>query len=167
MWAATFYTNAPPSANAGYPAFLPFAVLSVSVFVCVISNAVLAHSAIISRNRMAEVILTKRRIWRIMAEKEAAEQANELKQQFISVASHEIRTPLHAVNGYCELLAMTTLTEEQKLYVTSIQQACHAINIIAGNVLGMHNRRHLITILTLHVDFSKVSWYQQFGLQCL
>lgn len=48
----------------------------------------------------------------------------------------KIRTPLHAVNGYCELLAMTNLTEEQIAYVSSIQQACHAINVIAGNVLG-------------------------------
>ncbi|EKM61530.1 uncharacterized protein PHACADRAFT_248203 [Phanerochaete carnosa HHB-10118-sp] len=135
MAAATFYTRAPPSPDAGYPEYLPFAILVIAVFVCVVSNAVLAHSAIISRNRMAEVILTKRRFWRIMAEKEAAEQANELKQQFISVASHEIRTPLHAVNGYCELLAMTNLTEEQAVYVNSIQQACHAINVIAGNVL--------------------------------
>ena len=91
MYAATFYTKALPSPDAGYPAYLPFAILAVAIFVCVISNAVLAHSAIISRNRMAEVILTKRRFWRIMAEKEAAEQANELKQQFISVASHEVR----------------------------------------------------------------------------
>ena len=40
------------------------------------------------------------------------------------------------MNGYCELMARTTLTEEQALYVSSIQQACHAINVIAGNVLG-------------------------------
>ena len=73
---------------------MPYVILIIAVFVCVISNAVLAHVAIISRNRMAEVILTKRRIWRIMAEKEAAEQANELKQQFISVASHEVRLGL-------------------------------------------------------------------------
>ena len=92
MAAATFYTKAPPSPDAGYPEYLPFAILVIAIFVCVISNAVLAHSAIMSRNRMAEVILTKRRFWRIMAEKEAAEQANELKQQFISVASHEVRS---------------------------------------------------------------------------
>ncbi|KIP04325.1 hypothetical protein PHLGIDRAFT_25656 [Phlebiopsis gigantea 11061_1 CR5-6] len=134
MRAATFYTRAPPSPDRGYPEYLPFAILVMAIFVCVISNAVLAHSAILSRNRMAEIILTKRRFWRIMAEKEAAEQANELKQQFISVASHEIRTPLHAVNGYCELLAMTSLTEEQAAYINSIQQACHAINVIAGNL---------------------------------
>ncbi|KAI9056733.1 hypothetical protein FKP32DRAFT_1762952 [Trametes sanguinea] len=135
MAAATFYTRSPPSPHPGYPEFLPITIIGIAVFVCVASNAMLAHAAISARNRMAEMILTKRRLWRIMAEKEAAEQAIELKQQFISIASHEIRTPLHTVNGYCELLARTPLTEEQALYVTSIQQACHAINVIAGNVL--------------------------------
>ncbi|EIW63719.1 uncharacterized protein TRAVEDRAFT_54910 [Trametes versicolor FP-101664 SS1] len=134
MAAATFYTYAPASPNAGYPQFLPITIVGIAVLVCVVSNAILAHAAITARNRMAEIILTKRRLWRIMAEKEAAEQAIELKQQFISVASHEIRTPLHTVNGYCELLVRTPLTDEQSLYVTSIQQACHAINIIAGNL---------------------------------
>ena len=35
---------------------------------------------------------------------------------------------------------MTELTEEQAAYVSSIRQACHAINVIAGNVLGALNR---------------------------
>jgi signal transduction histidine kinase len=48
----------------------------------------------------------------------------------------QIRTPLHTVNGYAELLSRTELTVEQLQYVTNIQQACHAINVIAGNVLG-------------------------------
>ena len=68
---------------------------------------------------------------------------------------------MHAVNGYCELLALTSLTEEQSLYVTSIQQACHAINVIAGNVLGTcvsDNQLLGLTVIS-HVrcsDFSKV-----------
>lgn len=90
MAAATFHSRAAPNPNPGYPTYLPFAIIGIALFVCVISNVVLAHSAISSRNRMAEMILTKRRLWRIMAEKDAAEQANELKQQFISVASHEV-----------------------------------------------------------------------------
>ena len=90
MAAATIYTTSPPSPDAGYPSYLPLVIVGISVFVCVVSNAVLAHSAIISRYRLEEMIVTKRRLWRIMAEKEAAEQANELKQQFISVASHEV-----------------------------------------------------------------------------
>ncbi|TFY61365.1 hypothetical protein EVJ58_g4543 [Rhodofomes roseus] len=162
MAAATFYTYKPPApqGEAGYPAYLPVTIVGVAVSVCVVSNLVLAHNAIIARNKMAEMILTKRRLWRIMAEKEAAEQANELKQQFISVASHEIRTPLHTVNGYCELMARTPLTEEQALYVSSIQQACHAINVIAGNVLGKPARLAQLSRRTLtsshDVDFSKL-----------
>lgn len=136
MAAATFYTSSPPGPpEAGYPQYLHSTIIGIAVCVCVVSNVVLAQNAITARNRMAEMILTKRRLWRIMAEKEAAERANEVKQQFISVASHEIRTPMHTVNGYCELLARTTLSEEQTVYIASMQQACHAINVIAGNVL--------------------------------
>lgn len=74
--------------------------------VCVISNLVLAHSAIAARNKMAEMILTRRRLWRIMAEKEAAEQANELKQQFISVASHEVRRAVIAIVCRADVVRM-------------------------------------------------------------
>ena len=100
MAAATFYTYSPPAppGQAGYPAYLPVTIVGVAVSVCVMSNLVLAHSAITARNKMAEMILTKRRLWRIMAEKEAAEQANELKQQFISVASHEVRCAARRTN---------------------------------------------------------------------
>lgn len=97
MAAATFHTYSPPAppGEAGYPAYLPVTIVGVAVSVCIVSNLVLAHSAITARNKMAEMILTKRRLWWIMAEKEAAEQANELKQQFISVASHEVRPAVH------------------------------------------------------------------------
>lgn len=65
----------------------------------------------------------------------------------------KIRTPLHAVNGYCELLAMTNLTEEQTAYVSSIQQACHAINVIAGNVLGQSLQYAFFFIQSLMLCF--------------
>ncbi|KAI0728364.1 histidine kinase-like ATPase [Fomitopsis betulina] len=137
MAAATFHTYSPPAApgQSGYPTYLPVMIVGIALSVCIMSNMALSHSSIIARNKMAEMVQTKRRLWRIMAEKEAAEQANERKQQFISVASHEIRTPLHTINGYCELMAKTSLTEEQAFFVSSIQQAYHAINVIAGNVL--------------------------------
>ncbi|KAH9912152.1 uncharacterized protein BXZ73DRAFT_82448 [Epithele typhae] len=133
MAAATFYTRAAPVPDPGYPAFLPVVIRNVE-------RAARARGADCAEPDGGDDP-DEAALWRIMAEKEAAEQAIELKQQFISVASHEfvdtvqIRTPLHTVNGYCELLVRTELTEEQSLYVTSIQQACHAINVIAGNVL--------------------------------
>ncbi|THG94477.1 hypothetical protein EW026_g7003 [Hermanssonia centrifuga] len=133
IWAATFYTKEPASSEARYPEFVLFTILAIVVSVCGMSNTVLAYDAIVSRTRTA--ILTKRQLRSIIADKEAVEEADELKQEFISIASHEIRTPLHAVNGFCELLAMTDLTEEQTVYLSRMQQACHAIHVIAGNVL--------------------------------
>jgi hypothetical protein len=90
MAAATFYTRAPPSPHAGYPPYLPFLIISIAVVACVVSNALLANSAVVARNRMVETIQAKRRIWKLLAEKEAALRSNALKQQFISIASHEV-----------------------------------------------------------------------------
>lgn len=90
MAAATFYTRAPPNPDAGYPAYIPYTIISIAVVVCVVSNAVLANTAILSRNRMAESIHNKRKLWKLTAEKDAAQRSEALKQQFISVASHEV-----------------------------------------------------------------------------
>ncbi|KAI0789382.1 hypothetical protein C8Q75DRAFT_765386 [Abortiporus biennis] len=159
MAAATIHTTAPPSSKAGYPASLPFVVIGVAIFVCLVSNIALSHSVVLSRYRLEETIVTKRRLWKLIAEKEAAERANEVKQQFISVASHEIRTPLHAVNGYCELLSRTSLSDEQRIYLSGIQQACHGINVIVGNVLDFskldRNNTELCAQPT-HIDLRKM-----------
>ncbi|PSR93741.1 hypothetical protein PHLCEN_2v4636 [Hermanssonia centrifuga] len=88
IWAATFYTKAPASSEARYPEFVLFTILAIVVSVCGMSNTVLAYDAIISRTRTA--ILTKRQLRSIIADKEAAEEADELKQEFISIASHEV-----------------------------------------------------------------------------
>lgn len=90
MAAATFHTRAPPSPQAGYPPFLAYTIIAIAVVVCVLSNAVLANSAILARNRLAEAVAAKRRLWRLAAEKDAAQRSEALKQQFIAVASHEV-----------------------------------------------------------------------------
>lgn len=46
--------------------------------------------------------------------KESAENANQLKTQFLGDISHELRTPLNAVLGSTELLAQSELTSDQR-----------------------------------------------------
>ncbi|KAI9007347.1 hypothetical protein BC832DRAFT_610594 [Gaertneriomyces semiglobifer] len=136
MLAADFYTTLPPPYDhGGYPASLPLTIAGVAILTCFVSFVALAHAVSLSRNKLQEVIQTKRRLWRVIAEKEAAIRENRLKTDFISVASHEIRTPLHAVTGYTDLLAETHLTHEQRVYVDCIKTGCQTIQLITSNVL--------------------------------
>ncbi|KAK6522879.1 hypothetical protein TWF281_002309 [Arthrobotrys megalospora] len=136
MWAATFSTTRPPPYDKGsIPTVLPLGVAFVAIISCLMSYVVLARTITQSRDRLAEMIVTKRKLWKAIAEKEAAERNDKVKTEFISVASHELRTPLHAITGFVDLLALTPLNEEQMSFVKSIQGSCHALDLITKNVL--------------------------------
>ncbi|KAF3925147.1 hypothetical protein ABW20_dc0101458 [Dactylellina cionopaga] len=136
MWAATFSTTRPPPWDQGsIPTVLPLGVAFVAIISCLMSYVVLARTITQSRDRLAEMIVTKRKLWKAIAEKEAAERNDKVKTEFISVASHELRTPLHAITGFIDLLALTPLNEEQMSFVKSIQGSCHALDLITKNVL--------------------------------
>ncbi len=76
----------------------------------------------------------------LVAAKEEAEQANEVKSLFLARMSHEIRTPLSAIMGMSYLMKKTELSVTQGLYLDKLTQA-------ARNMLGTIN-----DIL----DFSKI-----------
>ncbi|KAF3913916.1 hypothetical protein ABW21_db0205554 [Orbilia brochopaga] len=136
MWAATFYATQPPPYNHGsIPTVLPLGVAFVAIISCLMSFVVLARTVTQSRDRLAEMIITRRKLWKAIAEKEAAERNEKVKTEFISVASHELRTPLHAITGFVDLLALTPLNEEQMSFVKSIQGSCHALDLITKDVL--------------------------------
>src|SRR5271156_3961706 len=155
MWAATFYTYQPPphDNNGAGDSALPFgkphphpllpsdrhaniAVISVVVIAsCVVSYVLLIHAVSKSRQTFAEMIQTKREMWKVIAEKNAAEQASQQRTEFISIASHELRTPLYAISGFTELLEHSNLTDEQYAYVHAIKTASLTVKIITDNVL--------------------------------
>jgi len=91
------------------------------------STGLLAHSATIARDKLADVLYTKRRLWAAIAQKENAEAAAAARSEFIASASHEIRTPLHQLQGYADLLLTSDLSGEDRQLLLAIQHATRSL----------------------------------------
>jgi PAS domain S-box-containing protein len=79
----------------------------------------------------------------LMADKEAAEQANRAKSQFLTNMSHELRTPLNSVIGFANILLKnkaSNLRDKDMKYIQRIQS----------------NGRHLLALINDALDLSKV-----------
>jgi signal transduction histidine kinase/CheY-like chemotaxis protein len=96
---------------------------------------------------VTEQVLARTEVEMARAEAEAAlvraEEANNVKSQFVATMSHELRTPLNAQIGYAQLLEMGIagpLTPEQQRYVQRL----------------MLSSGHLLTLINDILDFSKI-----------
>lgn len=135
MRATTFWSVREPSGKRGYPPELAAAIATIAVVTCLAANFLLAHSATIARNKLAEIVMTRKKLWAAIAQKENAEAAARARSEFIASASHEIRTPLHQLQGYSDLLSRTELTEEGLKLLYHIQHATRSLSLITSNVL--------------------------------
>lgn len=148
MRAVTFCSYDGPSEKRGYPSMLAVAIGTIAIITCIAANFLLAHVATLSRNKLAEIVMTRKQLWKTIALKENAEAAAAARSDFIASASHEIRTPLHHLQGYSDLLSQTQLTEEGRTLLYAIQHATKTLSL---------SIRHRTAVLQLLLTASLVT----------
>jgi CheY-like chemotaxis protein/HPt (histidine-containing phosphotransfer) domain-containing protein len=67
--------------------------------------------------------------------KESAEAANRAKSEFLANMSHEIRTPMNGIIGMADLLAGTSLRDDQREFLSMIQQSADALLRLLNDIL--------------------------------
>jgi signal transduction histidine kinase/ActR/RegA family two-component response regulator len=87
----------------------------------------------------AEALLA-RRTAELIAARDAAMRATQVKNTFLSSTSHELRTPLNAILGFAQLLQLSELGEEDSDGVTRI--------LAAG--------RHLLALINELIDIARI-----------
>ena len=70
-----------------------------------------------------------------VAARQAAEQANRAKSDFIAAMSHEIRTPMIGVTGMLEVLSRTDLSAPQRHMIATAESSAQSLLQLIGDVL--------------------------------
>ncbi len=68
---------------------------------------------------------------------EKLEEEKQMTELFLASMSHEVRTPLNGIVGLTELLDGTTLSPEQREFVTMIRESSNNLRVIVNDILDI------------------------------
>jgi PAS domain S-box-containing protein len=95
----------------------------------------LASKAVSHRAIARDITARKRAESALIGARERAEYASVAKSRFLATVSHEIRTPMNGIMGMAKLLADTSLSAEQKTYVSAVSTSASALLALIEDLL--------------------------------
>lgn len=88
-------------------------------------------------SRLIGQLLTEREeiLQGLQSAKDAADQANRAKSEFLAMMSHEIRTPMNGILGTVQLLELSPLNDEQGHGLATIRSSGDALLVLIDEIL--------------------------------